>query len=925
MKYYRKNSRPLFDINPVDKTGDIDFEKITHIKTQIDLRPRYHPVDELVREARLSAMTEKDEQDIEEQLEQEILNLNQKQRTSNKYTEKDNKKTQNLDENEIEADLETEIINDQPPMLSLTAQLVANNQIANARDLVLREFEEIIAQPMDPRVELIQLGASFIRSKSRKKNKYLFKAYDEVDETYTKEIRIENDPDTDVEIPIKATLIASIDEQENVIEPDPIPTNIQKSQDTVQVSSLVQNDMDRLLLFYSNKSREPDVPIVYPVKDKTYNTKPKALLISTKVFKYFTIVLVGAIFVTFSYMLVRKGEVVVTQGLEANGQSAILNLQYASQNLKTFDFKGAADNFSLAYENFNSVSGTLDRMGASLGSFVNKVPGLNKVGSANNLAEAGRSISKAGENMSKAFDTLSGRNVLTFLNIDNPSEQESISKTIKEFREVLLFADRNIQRAGNLFASVDLGVLPQDKKKLLSEFQNRIPEFEAYIDGAVDYADLMLSFVGDEGTKQYLVMFQNNTERRATGGFSGTYGLVTFENGYLKKLYIGDIYEIDGQVKQNVIPPAPIQHITPNYGMRDSAWFADFPLSARKIQEYYILDGGAKVDGVLSITPTVIERILDIVGPIEMPEYGMTLTSANFLQVIQQEVEVDASRTYPKQVVVDFAPILLSKLGTQNKDIWLRVFEVILEAGQQKHILAYFDDPKLQDVVSLNGLDGKVRDAKDDYLQVVFTNIKGSKTDKVTENSMRLNTSLIEDRVNHTLTIERRHSGGNSKYDFYNETNYSYVRVYVPRGSNLVSITGNTQVNHKPLINHASLGFRPDIDVAKVESTIRKVQGIDVFEESDKTVFGFWQDTKPLNSTSVTIQYILPHVSLFDGVYDLLWQKQSGSVNDRISINFIMPPNRRALNVSNGVQLIGNNLIYSSELSVDREIKAVFN
>ena len=46
------------------------------------------------------------------------------------------------------------------------------------------------------------------------------------------------------------------------------------------------------------------------------------------------------------------------------------------------------------------------------------------------------------------------------------------------------------------------------------------------------------SFLGESYDRKYLVLFQNDTELRPTGGFIGTYGIVTVRDAKIKKIFI---------------------------------------------------------------------------------------------------------------------------------------------------------------------------------------------------------------------------------------------------------------------------------------------------------------------------------------------------------------------------------------------------
>lgn len=646
-----------------------------------------------------------------------------------------------------------------------------------------------------------------------------------------------------------------------------------------------------------------------------------------------TIGVVLAIFVVggagLTAVFYEAGGFVAKQNVLQNGTNAIANLEEAKKSLEEFNFSEAAERFALANNDFEKASGTLSNLGASVVSVFGNLPGLNKVKSANNLVQAGQSISKAGENLSLAFSNFYHINFFSYADFSGSTRNESLAKPLQDFQGALLDARGNIKHATTLLADIDPSSIPEDKRATLETFTKKIPDFEAYIDHAVEYSDFLLSFVGEQGTKTYLILLQNTTERRPTGGFPGTYAVVTFDRGTLKKVFVDDVYNPDGQIRANIIPPKPIQHITPNWGMRDANWFADFPTSAQKIEEMYLLDGGAKVDGVFTIDPTVIARILQVIGPIPMPEYGVTLDQNNFLAEIQDEVEYQADRAQPKKIVSDFQPKFFATLAEQDKAKWVEIMKVLVGSLEQKHIMAFFNDPKLQKEVIKGGFGGEVRDAdQQDYVQVVFSNVKGSKSDAVTANAMRLGVDLGGSSLKHSLVITRAHNGGDSKYGFYNKDNPAYVKVYVPKGAVLEKIEGNTKTDYKPLVDYVNLGFKSDPELAALDALlIHPQEGVDVFEESGKTVFGFWMVVKPKKTISATVTYSVPAdiLGLDQSGYALQWQKQSGSDGDQMHLSAKIPGNATLTSHSPDAQLIGDTVTMDADLSIDRQVQFVYH
>lgn len=615
-----------------------------------------------------------------------------------------------------------------------------------------------------------------------------------------------------------------------------------------------------------------------------------------------------------------------------NGSNAIANIKEAQKNLENFDFDKAADNFALANDDFLKASRKLNDIGFSLVSFFVKLPGLSMLGgesfdkitAASDLLGAGRNLTKAGEELSLAFSGLYKTAVPLFLGGYTADENsDGIYITLNRFKEVLDSANSKIESSRRLLANINPDVLPEDNRESFFDFREKMPLLEKAIDDAAGYSDFLLNVVGKDGTKIYLVLFQNNSELRATGGFPGSYALLTFKDGRLNKIFVDDIYNPDGQIKDKIIPPLPLAHIVYNWETRDANWFADFPASARKVADFFKKgSGGIQVDGVFTFTPDILVEMLKVTGPVVMPDYGLNLGTDNFLQEIQLEVESKNNPTQPKTVLVDFQPLFLEKLKNQPNEKWVEIFKIMAKATEEKKILTYFKDENLENFAKKKDIAGDLKNVNGDFLSVVFSNIKGSKTDVVTDNFIDLSTVIDGSKIQHELIINRIHSGGDSPFRFYNLQNPAYVRVYVPRGAVLEDISGNAIVDYHPLVNYGLEGYVPDPDLAKIEnSTYHPFNGVDVFEESGKTVFGFWMLTNPKSSSKAIIKYSLKNSS--SDKYSLYWQKQSGTIGDKNKINasFRLIGDGIVADAVPELKAAGYYLVFNSDLAVDREIK----
>ncbi|MEK7452859.1 MAG: DUF4012 domain-containing protein, partial [Patescibacteria group bacterium] len=357
---------------------------------------------------------------------------------------------------------------------------------------------------------------------------------------------------------------------------------------------------------------------------------------------------------------------------------------------------------------------------------------------------------------------------------------------------------------------------------------------------------------------------QNTAEARATGGFLGSYGLMSSEFGYITDIFMDDIYNLDGQLSYKVVPPEPIQKISTSWSMHDANWFLDFPTSAKKISFFYEKSGGPTPDGVIAINENVLKGILETVGSINMPEYGITLDSNNFMDTLQYKIEEDYDKTInkPKKILDDMLPKIFEKFADLSQDDLTKLFNLFVNHLNKKDILIWANDFKYQDFVLKKGWAGEILSSSEsDYLAVVSTNINGFKTDRVIDQEISKITDIQEDgSIINTINIKRTHNGGEEKYDWLNKVNSSYMRVYLPLGSELLDARGFTKEKYKAPIDYQKAGFAFDSDILKSINSLKIDERTEtqVFEESGKTVFGNWVYVSPGKDVELSYTYKLP-------------------------------------------------------------------
>lgn len=394
-----------------------------------------------------------------------------------------------------------------------------------------------------------------------------------------------------------------------------------------------------------------------------------------------------------------------------------------------------------------------------------------------------------------------------------------------------------------------------------------------YGDEAGDLVNLLPNLLGFTKPVTYLVLFENNTEMRPGGGFLGSYGVVRMEKGKPEVLVVEGTESLDGRAPESwqVEPPEPIGKYlgVKSWYFRDSNWSPDFAESAKLGLSFYRGEeglGASDVSTVVAVTPTVLEKLLSITGPIVIE--NITFESSSVTEVLEYEVEFgyrDRGVSFQdrKKILDPFFKELLTKVSTQfltNSKSYTEVAKLLIE---QKHILAYSEDKDLQQKFVEHGLTGSVKNSDADYLLWVDANLGTLKTDHAILRTLSYNLSSASSiqAADNLLVwsgkarMDYKHIG---KKDWRTTFYRSYARVYVPLGSVL-----------KEVVIIDDLGVK----------TVVPASDIDQGEELGKQWFGSLVFVEPGQTGSIEFSYELPSsfTSLLEkGLYSLSVQKQLG-------------------------------------------------
>lgn len=521
------------------------------------------------------------------------------------------------------------------------------------------------------------------------------------------------------------------------------------------------------------------------------------------------------------------------------------------------------------------------------------------------VGKAGALLSSTVEDIDNLNAEIQSENVLKFSFQSIPSAIKSLAELGKS---ILMFGRNLEELTANSFRWMVRGEGPElirttrALKDTLSEIENSAEDFQeraaelgydigneyekisAQLFRSGQFLNAFLSWLETE-RQHFLIFFQNTSEIRPGGGFVGSYADLEIKNGSIVNIDVRNIYDPDGQMETKIIPPKPLQLITYSWGARDANWFFDFPTSARKITALLEMSKMYKekdivFSGALAINVGVIADMIGVTGPINLPEYGFSLTKENFLDTIQKEVRSGKDREggEAKRVIKILTPVLLERISQLPEDKKAALLKVLQSGFAKKDLMLYFKDLAIESYFKDFGITGDVFEASKgesgDYLAVVNANIGGGKTDAVISQNIKISSVLYSDgSAANRLLIRRTHRGDKEQDWWYKLTDKNFMQIFTPFGAILKKSSGLATQKIPDPVDYRARGYTIDPDVRAVE-TSDSVFG--------KTVFSGWLNVAPGETEQAILEYEIQNAAqVKDGaIYKFVFEKQSGAATD---------------------------------------------
>ena len=211
---------------------------------------------------------------------------------------------------------------------------------------------------------------------------------------------------------------------------------------------------------------------------------------------------------------------------------------------------------------------------------------------------------------------------------------ERATQVIQSGQAHFIKAAQAIDQVSRVRSRIRPELLPAFIRPLFLKLDARFNQLSA----GVQILQVAPQLLGADQAQSYLVLAQNRDELRATGGFISAIGLVTVQNGKILQFNLGDSYQIDDFSKAYPTPPEPLHRfmLADYWVTRDANWSPDFPTAAQQAQTLYTLSTGVQTQGVIAFNQVVVKKILEVIGPVQVPGTEALVTAENVENYMRQ-------------------------------------------------------------------------------------------------------------------------------------------------------------------------------------------------------------------------------------------------------------------------------------------------
>lgn len=295
---------------------------------------------------------------------------------------------------------------------------------------------------------------------------------------------------------------------------------------------------------------------------------------------------------------------------------------------------------------------------------------------------------------------------------------------------------------------IDSGWLLPVAELRLGEVTDKIDEAEAELVRGRSVLEVLPSMLGGDQKRVWLVLFEQPAEARFGGGIVANYAVIEADNGRLDLTADGEVADL-GTLD---LPPLATedwyrrkyQRYSPGTHLQNLTVSPDEPTNAELTRRAVERTDLPPIDGVLTIDPTGLAGLLDLVGPVRIADVPQPITSDNVEEfLLLGQYELFDEREGRKELLSEIGRAAFDRLTSGTGPTPTKIIDTLGPAIESGHLAVNSFDDAAQEVLTDFSLTGAFpTPSEGEWISVRFADADASKLSPYLRMSLRYESRL---------------------------------------------------------------------------------------------------------------------------------------------------------------------------------------